>query len=32
MNVGHVVQVIGVVVDIRFPPGKVPKIYDAVKI
>ena len=32
MNVGHVVQVIGVVVDIRFSPGKVPKIYDAVKI
>lgn len=32
MNVGHVVQVIGVVVDIRFPPGQVPKIYDAVKI
>jgi len=32
MNVGHVVQVIGVVVDIRFPPGQVPKIYDAIKI
>lgn len=30
--VGHVVQVIGVVVDIRFPPGQVPEIYNAVKI
>lgn len=30
--VGHVVQVIGVVVDIRFPPGQVPDIYNAVKI
>ncbi|BAF60993.1 MAG: F0F1 ATP synthase subunit beta [Pelotomaculum sp.] len=32
MNVGHVVQVIGVVVDIRFPPGQVPDIYNAIKI
>ncbi len=32
MNVGHVVQVIGVVVDIRFPPGQVPEIYNALKI
>ncbi len=32
MNVGHIVQVIGVVVDIRFPPGKVPDIYNAIKI
>ena len=32
MNVGHVVQVIGVVVDIRFPPGQVPDIYNALKI
>jgi len=32
MNVGKVVQVIGVVVDIEFPPGKVPAIYNAVKI
>ena len=32
MNVGHVVQVIGVVVDIRFPPGQIPDIYNAVKI
>lgn len=32
MNVGHVVQVIGVVVDIRFPPGQVPGIYNALQI
>ena len=32
MNVGQVVQVIGVVVDIRFPPGQIPDIYNAVKI
>jgi len=32
MNVGHIVQVIGVVVDIRFPPGQVPDIYNAIKI
>ncbi|KUK82448.1 MAG: ATP synthase subunit beta [Pelotomaculum thermopropionicum] len=32
MNVGHIVQVIGVVVDIRFPPGQVPDIYNSVKI
>ncbi|MDD4169258.1 MAG: F0F1 ATP synthase subunit beta [Desulfotomaculaceae bacterium] len=32
MNVGHIVQVIGVVVDIRFPPGQVPAIYNAIKI
>ncbi|OPX84360.1 MAG: ATP synthase subunit beta [Pelotomaculum sp. PtaB.Bin104] len=32
MNVGHIVQVIGVVVDIRFPPGQVPQIYNAIKI
>ncbi|MBF7081552.1 F0F1 ATP synthase subunit beta [Desulfallas sp. Bu1-1] len=31
-NVGEVVQVIGVVVDIRFPPGQVPDIYNAIKI
>ncbi|MBE3587400.1 MAG: F0F1 ATP synthase subunit beta, partial [Thermoanaerobacteraceae bacterium] len=29
MNVGHIVQVIGVVVDVRFPPGQVPDIYNA---
>ena len=32
MNVGQVVQVIGVVVDVRFPPGQVPDIYNALKI
>jgi F-type H+-transporting ATPase subunit beta len=32
MNVGQVVQVIGVVVDVRFPPGQVPDIYNAIKI
>jgi len=32
MNVGEVAQVIGVVVDIRFPPGQVPGIYNALKI
>jgi F-type H+-transporting ATPase subunit beta len=32
MNVGKVVQVIGVVVDIAFPPGQVPEIYNAIKI
>ncbi|MFX4262656.1 F0F1 ATP synthase subunit beta [Pelotomaculum propionicicum] len=32
MNVGQVVQVIGVVVDVRFPPGQVPEIYNAIKI
>ncbi|MBU4534194.1 MAG: F0F1 ATP synthase subunit beta [Eubacteriales bacterium] len=32
MSVGHVVQIIGVVVDIRFPPGQVPEIFNAIKI
>ena len=32
MNVGKIVQVIGVVVDISFPPGQVPEIYNAIKI
>ncbi|MDA8337499.1 MAG: F0F1 ATP synthase subunit beta [Peptococcaceae bacterium] len=32
MNVGKVVQVVSVVVDIAFPPGQVPAIYNAVKI
>ena len=32
MNVGHVLQVIGVVVDIRFPSGQVPEIFNALKI
>jgi F-type H+-transporting ATPase subunit beta len=31
-NVGYVVQIIGVVVDIRFPSGKLPDIFNAVKI
>jgi F-type H+-transporting ATPase subunit beta len=31
-NIGRVVQVIGPVVDIEFPDGKVPKIYNAIKI
>jgi len=32
MSVGHIVQVIGVVVDVRFPPGEVPEIYSALKV
>jgi F-type H+-transporting ATPase subunit beta len=32
MNVGEVVQIVGVVVDARFPPGQVPEIYNALKI
>ena len=32
MNVGEVVQIIGVVVDVRFPPGQVPEIYNALKV
>ncbi|GAV22210.1 F0F1 ATP synthase subunit beta [Carboxydothermus pertinax] len=32
MNVGRVVQVIGVVVDVEFEPGQVPPIYNALKI
>ena len=32
MNVGHIVQVIGVVVDVRFPPGQVPEIYNALRV
>jgi F-type H+-transporting ATPase subunit beta len=32
MNVGKIVQVIGVVVDVRFPPGQVPEIYNALKV
>lgn len=32
MNVGEVVQIIGVVVDVRFPPGQVPEIYNALKL
>ncbi|MBM7853730.1 F-type H+-transporting ATPase subunit beta [Desulfohalotomaculum tongense] len=32
MNVGKVIQVTGVVVDVEFPPGQVPDIYNALKI
>ncbi len=32
MNVGKIIQVIGVVVDVRFPPGQVPEIYNALKV
>lgn len=32
MSVGRVVQVIGPVVDIEFPPGELPAIYNAIKI
>ncbi|GIW21513.1 MAG: ATP synthase subunit beta [Candidatus Sericytochromatia bacterium] len=31
-NVGHIVQVRGPVVDVKFPPGKLPAIYNALKI
>ncbi|MBM7866569.1 F0F1 ATP synthase subunit beta [Heliobacterium gestii] len=32
MNFGSVIQVIGPVVDIQFPPGQLPEIYNAIKI
>lgn len=32
MNYGHIRQVIGPVVDVEFSPGKVPKIYNALKL
>jgi F-type H+-transporting ATPase subunit beta len=32
MAIGRVVQVIGVVVDVEFPPGQLPEIYNAVRI
>lgn len=32
MNVGHIVQVIGVVVDVRFSPEQVPKINSALRV
>lgn len=32
MNIGHIKQVIGPVVDLEFPAGKVPPIYNAVKL
>lgn len=31
-NLGRVVQVVGPVVDVEFPDGKVPEIYDAIRI
>lgn len=31
MSVGHIVQIVGPVVDIRFPAGELPKIYNALK-
>jgi F-type H+-transporting ATPase subunit beta len=31
-NVGEIVQIIGVVVDVRFPPGQVPEIYNALQV
>ena len=32
MNVGKVISVTGVVVDVEFPPGQIPDIYNALKI
>ena len=32
MNIGRVIQVVGVVVDVEFPPGQVPDIYNALNI
>jgi ATP synthase, F1 beta subunit len=31
-NVGRIVQVIGPVLDVAFPPGNLPKVYDALRI
>ena len=31
LNIGKIVQVIGAVVDVRFPPGQLPEIYNAVR-
>ncbi|MDP2689633.1 MAG: F0F1 ATP synthase subunit beta, partial [Deltaproteobacteria bacterium] len=31
-NIGKITQVIGPVLDIKFPPGKLPAIYNAVKV
>ncbi len=31
MSVGHIVQIVGPVVDIRFPAGELPKIYNALR-
>ena len=32
MSTGKVIQVIGPVVDVEFPPGKLPNIYNALKV
>ena len=32
MSIGKVIQVIGPVVDVEFPPGQLPKIYNAIKV
>ena len=32
MNTGRIIQVIGPVVDIRFPEGHLPKLYNAIEI
>ena len=32
MNEGHIVQVIGPVVDVAFEPGKLPQIYNALRV
>jgi F-type H+-transporting ATPase subunit beta len=32
MNVGEVIRVIGPVVDVRFPPGQLPELYNAIHI
>ena len=31
-NIGYITQVIGPVVDVKFPPGKIPEIYNALTI
>jgi len=32
MSTGQIIEVIGAVVDVEFPSGQVPKVYDALKI
>ena len=31
MSTGNVVQIIGAVVDVQFPRGEMPKVYDALR-
>ena len=31
-NIGYITQIIGPVLDVRFPDGKMPRIYNALKI